>query len=277
MRNMRPLYQSEATLEAQIRAQELNEHAAFCIDIGQYERAISALIEALQLTESTNLDPHLSCCCASCDLDTCMVYSQAYGSVLRNERTMTTKSSSPCHPSSSSCSLTGAYVYRQPIRIPPQVVHGKHTMGMTLPLLLTFNLALVYHMNAISVTARGHKINRSHLQKILQLYELAHRWQSEQEKYYISVTGRSSTLGFSSLKFTMIIANNLGHIHFMVNNITKYQLCMQHLLSTLMLLVDGQQLNQILSNQPFKRFIDIDGFLRNTSCLYLREHAAADA
>jgi hypothetical protein len=150
-------------------------------------------------------------------------------------------------------------------------------MGMTLPLLLTFNLALAYHMNAISVSASGHKINRSHLQKILQLYELAHRWQSEQEKYHISLTGRSSNLGFSSLKFTMIIANNLGHIHYMVNNVTKYHLCMQHLLSTLMLLVDGQQLNEIISNQPFQRIIDIDGFLRNTSCLYLRDQAAAAA
>ncbi len=267
---MLSLYQCEFTLDAQIRAQELNEHGVFCIEVGQYERAITALIEALQVAESTNLDPRLACCCHACSLESCMKYSQVHSSAVTNDGTKSKKSRITY------CSAPDGYVYRQPIRIPPEAVHGRHTMGMTLPLLLTFNLALAYHLNAISARLSGTKVHRSHLQKILQLYELAYRWQSEQEQGIASLTGRSSS-NFSSLKFTMIIANNLGQIHRMVNNMTKYRLCMQHLLSTMMFIVDCQQLNDVISTEPLRHFIDLDGFLRNTSCLFLKEQAAAAA
>jgi hypothetical protein len=40
----------------QILAQKLNEHGAFCIEVGYYERAIPALIEVLRLAEEAHVN-----------------------------------------------------------------------------------------------------------------------------------------------------------------------------------------------------------------------------
>lgn len=267
---MSPLYQYEQNYEAQVRAQELNEHSVFCIEIGHYDRAIESLIRALQVAETTTLDSRFSCRCGSCNLDACMRCSHDYSKVVSDG--IATKFSTP--PSG-----TGeGFVYRQPIRIPPEAVHGGHIMGMALPLILTFNLALAYHLNALSIRNSTGHVDRLHLQKILQLYELAYRWQTEQE-HHMAMGKTQSNLSYSSLKFTMIIANNLGQIHYAVNNMTKYHLCLHHLLSTMMFLVDCQQLNAFTRPEQHnrKQSMELDGFLRNTSCLFLREQAAAAA
>ena len=66
-------------------------------------------------------------------------------------------------------------------------------------------------------------INRDSLRKILQLYELSYRWQSEDQ-------GNEQV---NSLSFTMIIANNLGEIHRAVGNHSKlFVMCLQYLLSS---------------------------------------------
>jgi hypothetical protein len=49
-----------------------------------------------------------------------------------------------------------------------------HNMGSTLPMIITFNLPLAYHLTPIEEEG---PINRDSLQNILQLYELAYRWQ----------------------------------------------------------------------------------------------------
>jgi hypothetical protein len=70
-------------------------------------------------------------------------------------------------------------------------------MGSTLPMIITFNLALAYHLTAIVEEGPN---NRDLLQKVLQLYELAYRWQLEDQ-------GNEQV---NSLSFTMILANNFG-------------------------------------------------------------------
>lgn len=278
----------EHNIAAQVHARELNEQGAFCIDIGRYDRAIEVLIDALEVSESTNLDSSVACRCGSCSLDSCMQYSHDYAQMI------------DCKPSNSKACSTdggiavGGFMYRQPIRIPPGAVEGGHIMGMTLPMILTFNLALAYHLNAIatgSLTRNSNNANcRSHLEKILQLYELAYRWHVEEENQLAKERG-SPFVSLSGILFTMVVANNLAQIHFAVNNITKYYLCLQHLLSTMMFLVDCQQLSHISTTQYHQNhqdpattataakpsMMDLDGFLQNTSCLFLRAQAAAAA
>ena len=70
-------------------------------------------------------------------------------------------------------------------------------MGLTLPLVI--NLAtwrLVHHLSAISEEV----LNRRKLGKVLQLYELAYRWQMESEE----------DEQVECIRFTLIISNNLG-------------------------------------------------------------------
>jgi hypothetical protein len=149
-----------------------------------------------------------------------------------------------------------AFVYRQPIRVTPQSMQAGHNM-IILPMIITFNLALAYHLTAIEEEG---PINRDSLEKVLQLYEVAYRWQSEDQ-------GNEHV---NSLSFDMSIANNLGEIHRAVGNHSKYVICLQYLLSTMMSVVD-------CNDREEESAIQMDGFFRNTSQLILHDQCAAAA
>jgi hypothetical protein len=92
----------------------------------------------------------------------------------------------------------------------------------------------------------------------MDLYELAYLWQSE----------ANTTSELASLRFTMFIANNLGEIHRIVENHAKYELCLKHLLSTMMFALDCRQDH---------RSLQFEGFLRNVSRLFLHDQCAGAA
>lgn len=256
----------------QLLAQKLNNRAAHCIEIGDYETAVSSLVRALRIAEvstsaasaddddfAMEVEAPPTCSCRYCSLDYCMTYSQQVAS-------QSEKSSMDellyCEASTKvdAGNVGGGYVYRQPIRVSPQTMNEGHSMGVVLPLILTFNLALTHHLSSLS---SGQKAERSKLQRVLRLYELAYRWQIEEEDHQVE-----------SIRFTMVIANNLGEIHRAVSNHDKHQKCLQHLLSTLMFIVDC---NSQDNNNGSGTAIDMDGFLRNTSELILHSRCAGAA
>jgi hypothetical protein len=145
------------------------------------------------------------------------------------------------------------YIYRRAIRVSQCSMQEEHSMGATLSLIIIFNLALAHHLSAIQ-----QQMCRRRLQKALQLYELAYQLQLEEQQEQ----------QVSSLRFTMIIANNLGEIHRAVNNNSKHVMCLQHLLSTMMYLVDCR----IPADS-----IELDGFFRNTLQLILKNKCASAA
>jgi hypothetical protein len=222
-----------------LRAQKLNNHAALCIETGRYDRAIFNLVKALKLSE--NVDSISTCACKHCSLDECMTFSQKVpGFERRNSSESLT----------SRVSESG-YIYRRPIRVTPQAMQEGHSTGLILPLIIAFNLALAHHLSAIEEK----QMDRKKLKKVLRLYELVHGWQMEKNNEQ-----------FDCIRFTMILANNLGEIHRAVNDRSKHVMCLQHLLSTMMfLVVDGQQTDGSL---------ELDGFLRNTSQLILQGRCA---
>lgn len=241
----------------QLLAQKLNNRAAQCIEEGQYQNAIGNLVRALKLSEQSSMQfeengiscmetEQSACSCQFCSLDYCMTYCQQVS------RTSAT-SMSDAEKNDNSGTGGGGYVYQQPIRVCPQTMEGGHSMGSVLPLILTFNLALSHHLEALATQSFA----RSKLQRVLRLYELAYRWQIEEE-----------SVQAESLRFTMVIANNLGEIHRAVSNRDKHQKCLEHLLSTLMFMVDCHETENTM---------DMDGFLRNTSELMLHSHCAGAA
>lgn len=156
-------------------------------------------------------------------------------------------------------------VYRNPIRIAPQsmTIEG-HTMGLTLPLILTFNLALSHHLlylqqkqeqeerrrmeqeedegdeeeeEAVLPNNSGLTVRKRKLQKILSLYELAYRWHMEDDDPQTDC-----------VLFTMIISNNLAELHREAENYCKQKYCLQHLLSTLMFVVHALEEGQVSSS-----------------------------
>ena len=124
-----------------------------------------------------------------------------------------------------------------------------HSPGITLSLVIILNLAMAHHLSAIE-----HGYCRKGLQKALHLYELAHELQLVEEIY--------------SPRGTMIIANNVGEIHQAVKNHAKHTMCLQHLLSTMMYMIDCR----IPTSS-----VELEGFFRNTTQLILHNNCASAA
>lgn len=235
----------------QLVAQKLNNRAAHSIECGHYPLAISSLIKALQLSEQTT--HQRGCSCKDCSLESCLAFSQT----ATCRRVMTRKQRQYLSADDSE-----GYIYRQPIRVKPESTQKGHSMGPALPLIITFNLGLAHHLSAIEEECSG-EMSRKKLQKVLQLYELAHRFQMEEEDEQVNC-----------VLFTMIISNNLGEIHRVVQNHTKHVLCLEHLLSTMMFMVDCKHSSTMDDESDL---LELDGFFRNTSQLSFHARCAGAA
>jgi hypothetical protein len=84
-----------------------------------------------------------------------------------------------------------------------------HSPGVTLSLIIILNLAIAHHLSAMQ-----NQNCRRRLQKALQLYEFAHYLQMEEDD-------------ICSPRATMIIANNVGEIHWALDNQSKHTICLQ--------------------------------------------------
>ena len=216
-------------------------------------------------------------------------------------------SSSAVDPATTSTATTTTdfgFVYRRPLLVNQQCIDEMHDMGITLSLLILFNLALAHHLKAIasfntqqvsSLSSNGSfktkKSSLKALQQALKLYELAYQLHID----YIQQSEESSSVSnnnqqpqelessisnnnnnnnndndnndnnsddeynrsIGSLRFTMIISNNLGEVHHATGNTGKHTLCLQHLLSAIMYTVD--------SNLVVLDSNEMDGFYSNVA------------
>lgn len=125
-------------------------------------------------------------------------------------------------------------IFLNPIKIPMKL--PKRKLRSTLSLIAVFNLAICNHKDAIL-----RQMDRIKLRKALQLYELAYAIQMQEG---IDMT----------LTPTMIIMSNVGHIHKILGNNDNAMQCFQHLLSTLMFLVEAGERDMVW---------EFDGFFEN--------------
>eukprot|EP00980_Cylindrotheca_fusiformis_P004987 scaffold1060_cov109-Cylindrotheca_fusiformis.AAC.3 len=214
-----------------LKAQELNNAAACLIDCGgDFDEAISRLSNAIRLSQ---VEIGCGCRCQSCSLEGCMTFSKLAGK--RQER----MDMDIDDDDEKDKGIMEGFIFQRPIRV-PQVSMG-HPMGLVLPLIITYNLALAHQLSAMKEKFASCDRRRK-LQRSLKLYELAYRWQMDEE--------------VQSLGFNMILANNLGEIHRAADNKVKFEKCMHHLLSTMMyvLVVDDED-----------KVVELDGFFHNTS------------
>jgi hypothetical protein len=186
----------------------------------------------------------------------------------------------------------GWYTHRRPIRVTPRSLLEGHNMGATLSLIITFNIALAHHLGALSEDTPN---RRGRLRKILHLYELAYKWQTELERSNSSCDDpRTNVVGHpchhhhhhraapessavASLRFNMIVCNNLGQVHRLVDDRSRsYLRCLEHLLSTVMFVVDTEGTDDNGGGRSRRR-MDLEGFLRNATTLILQEQCAGAA
>ena len=319
-------------------AQRLNNSAALCIEVGQYDRAILSLQRALELSKNHMKDPEeeikgerrprnhqqfitldgcISFSEANC-LYTNATKSSSKSNTTTNTRTIsdvvlsmvnatpaTTRttngrieavsrgnkrrriqiaSSEPrasAFPVDSGVSSvrSGYYVFTRPIRVPRR---GQQ-VGSVLFLAILFNLALAHHLKATSLmnvrrSNPSDSMTRANsVQKALMLYRLILDYWSKLRMR----EGQNST-DFSSIRFRMILHNNLGQIYNWTDNPIKEEECLQDLLSSVMFVTDQvhQHSGSSGAGTPcsgigFKR--DLEGFLTNTEALTAVERCAQAA
>lgn len=237
-------------------AQGMNDQGAKLIGNGQYDEAIDVLVRALQFWEQAVGDQ--ICQCKHCSLEECIINTLPDTSSLHHQHQLSSQHSLLKAPLCQSVDddlffhdteSEDRFIYKRPIYASPTFTRPGHYPGITLTLVIILNLAMAHHLSAIQ---QNHC--RLRLQKALQLYELAHQLQLEKEIY--------------SPRATMIIANNVGEIHRAVQNHNKHAMCLQHLLSTMMYMIDCRI--------PVSS-IELEGFFRNTSQLILHKNCASAA
>lgn len=328
-------------------AQQLNNSAALCIEIGHFSRAIVSLQKALELNRSHKKGwkdrGQEVCKCNRCTLDACIAFSEntpseattaCNGDSYSNSNTkrrkvcLSPKKDSafwkpPAHlkhqqsipkdqddsdktnattirtnihknisrssrsQSHQECtddnrgddSVSGGYIYRRPIRVSCE----GHAMGSTLYLIVTFNLALAHHLHTVSSYTDSTKGRAKDVHRTLVLYELTYKWQlkllcarnkNKDANTPASTKKRHSCTAVTSIRFNMMIRNNLSQIHRLVGNHSKHKICLEHLLSTVMVVTEYKSrstMNLVISiNTNDPRHMELDGFLQNTTALILR-------
>ncbi len=352
----RPFSSSLACTKASpshLYAQQLNNSAVLCIEIGQYSRAITSLQKALELNKSSKKGwkdrGQEVCKCYKCTLDACIAYSESTPSEAtlayqdgkynensnkrrkvcrlpkqcsafwkppvhadqQNQLTQDRNSNSgiqsqmnTTNPPKLSADQelrdenggsdvnSGGYVYRRPIRIRCE----GHAMGSTLYLIVTFNLALAHHLQTVRTYTSNKEGLAKAVNRTLVLYELTYKWQLKllcardkikdsntisSARRELSSPSPSPCTAVTSIRFNMMIRNNLSQIHRLVGNHSKHKRCLEHLLSTVMVVTEYKSraiMNRVVSNSTKDpRQMEIDGFLQNTTSLILREGHCANA
>lgn len=138
-------------------------------------------------------------------------------------------------------------IFLNPIKIEGQLPQIK--VRKSISLIALFNLAVCNHRSGIL-----HNMDTGLLRKALQMYEMAYAIQMQEG---IDMT----------LTPTMIIMSNVGHIHKILGNKDNSVQCFQHLLSTIMFLVEAGERDHIF---------EFDGFFENIlKTVYAHSPAAA--
>jgi tetratricopeptide (TPR) repeat protein len=268
-------------------AQKLNNSAALCIEIGQYDRAILSLTKALRLSrEQSDESLLVTCSCQDCSLDGCIAYSES--------------TRCPVVNANANVRCSSAYVYQRPIQIPPLPTLENHNMGRRLFFIVTFNLALAHHLGAMAANSsttnststsstilrqkRPQTSTSNKIKKAIQLYELSRNWHSRIVSTTCNGHGHECECdAISSISFQMILSNNLSHIHRLGSNYTEHKQCLEHLLSTVMVAVEYKtRTNNSSSSSSNNNYgvlctTNLEGFLMNASQLFLQEHCAEAA
>ena len=156
-------------------------------------------------------------------------------------------------------SSTNGYTYQTPIRMP-----RKHNMGSSCFFIIMFNLALATHLKLLNSTV---KATKDEIEAALNLYELVFEYWSRLQAD--SNSERAKNIASNSLRFIMILFNNMSQMYRMVNNSTKQEQCLQNLMSILMVVVEwnsrlaGTRQNNGRNHNHDTFQQSIDGFLTN--------------
>lgn len=270
-------------------AQELNNSAASCIEIGLYSRAISSLKRALKLYKhqeklAGEITNTVLCKCMDCTLDGCVCRSgsQHLPSTSTTRTTPTTPhlngetTRKDNNLSSSSSCYTN--ISQQPIRVRCQ----GHTIGPALSLIIVYNIALANHLIAVYTTNNTSGERKIYVSSALAIYRFIYEKLLAEDKNKSEFELHRPVLAsLQSVRFEMIILNNICEMYslnddnlLLVGNSTnnhdsggKQQHYRRRLWSIMMVVVDHNLMatNDTDGNSNTERMwrIQLDNFIKN--------------
>lgn len=165
-----------------------------------------------------------------------------------------------------SSSSSPFYLCRQAIHVPTDAIGDDYISRQRLSAVIVFNLGLAHHLaSELNVVDGGstklendqQQITCGWIMKAAKLYELA--WQLIQNQ-----------AGHQSPLFMMMVVNNMGVAYQALGEVEHAQKSFQHLLSTMLFLIDCGHGKLFLKNFH-------DGFFRNVSPLFLQRTNAGAA
>jgi tetratricopeptide (TPR) repeat protein len=254
---IRPLKKEKFTMPFQTQAihpcqliltQQLNNHGARYIQVRKYEQAIATLTKALNLWEQVAVDD--TCACGRCSLDECILHTTRQDSPFPTDGASFKSFNDATQFCEDMVDSEDRFIYRRPIYASQKFMQQGHSPGVSLSLIIVLNLAMAHHLSAMQ-----NQNCRRRLQKALQLYERVYHLKMEAEN-------------ICSPHATLIITNNVGEIHRALENQSKHAMCLQHLLSTMMYMIDCKI--------PVST-MRLEGFVRNTSQLILNDNCTGAA
>ena len=226
---------------------KLNNQAVFQIENKQYDESISTLTKALKtlklVMSGDAMITNSPAECLDSESDAPGYFSFEFLSSGPSSFLRTVEKGSVCPGS----------VFQDPIFVSSSTHVSDLECCEKLSYVILFNLALAHHLRALLETEP--RLQRLRLQKALILYEHAHQVLMNQN---LEV----------SLLHTMAIASNLGHIHDNLGNESRARMCFEHLLSTILYLVDCGEGGKMKS---------LDGFFLNVMPLIAKCQSAPAA
>lgn len=209
----------------------------------------------------------------------------------KRRRIQETAKNSNCTSSTISTTPTitsQSYIYKTPIRVQRQ----GHEMGSTFYMIVLFNLALARQLKAIACLRSQQQQLPSNTKYIMAaklaarearlLYELILKYWStiEQQEQESQQYKTSSDDYYSSIRFRMILSNNLSQLYRLTKDTTQERQCLEDLLS-IILVAQARittQASTANDNDNTNCHGDLlDGFLSNTATLTMRDHSAGAA
>ncbi len=240
---------------ANLYAQELNNSAALCIEVGLFDRAIVSLKRALKLYKYQEKTQHVDQCNSyEYTLEGCIIGTREL------KRTSQQNNSIPCEDS---------FISKQPILLPAR---GRTTMGPALLLIITHNLGLAHHL--VAVGCEGSECTKN-VRYAMASYNVAYQSQTTLIEHQHMHKNQAEAASIRSNQFKMIILNNMSHLHKLNTDEIKHNHCLQMLLPIIMLVVDQQGLTTSITETSSSR-IELEGFLNNIAPLILSAKYAAD-
>ena len=283
---------TEGIQTPQLLAQKLNNRAAFLIKSHSYGKSIAVLVRALKLAQRYHSDS------VSEEQNGFELYSlesslgmaeDEYSSLMNKEkedldddvRQKSDCEQSPFRYEQCERGCCAGYIYQRPILIPGNYIVDCRYIGLPLPLIIMFNLALAHQLRAISMTAfhcenDGSSLSfdrNTELEKALHLYQLAYQlhlnYLQQQPNSIVETSLKDdSRRSMGSFRFTMVLSNNIGEIHRFVGDSAKHKMCLEHLLSTVMCAVNREEIDLDSSV--------MDGYYHNLSSI-MNTNNCADA